>query len=561
MERYKLPLGVEFFSALRREEYYYVDKTALINELEERMGKVNLFTRPRRFGKTLNMSMLQCFYEIGTDKSLFSGLKIAENERLCNKCLGKFPVIFLTLKDVEGLSYRDAESSLSNLIRMEALRHTELEGSRALLPEEQDAYAALRKGVQGEALLDSLRLLTQLLAKHHQREVVVLIDEYDVPLAKAYHAGYYKEMAALMRSFLGKALKTNSYLYKAVLTGCLRVSKESIFTGLNNFTLNTIVDEAADEYFGFTQAEVDALLQYYDIQQQAAVMKEWYDGYRFGAADIYCPWDVINYANKLRFNEKAQPEAFWVNTSGNDLVQHFIAKADKNTKRELELLLGGGCIEKSLRLDLTYDELDSSIENLWSVLFTTGYLTLAGKTEDGLYQLKLPNREVREVFLHKIKAWFDNVVSKKSVTVENFCRALAAGEAEVAEQSLNLLMSQMISILDSKARAEQKENFYHGLLLGLLRSEAEWLVLSNAEAGEGFSDILLETDAPDVGIVIEVKYAASFIGLEASCHKAMQQIKERRYAERLQNEGRTQIYAYGIAFHKKRCKIVTQIIQ
>ena len=561
MEKYKLPLGVEFFSTLRREGYYYVDKTALINELEERMGKVNLFTRPRRFGKTLNMSMLQCFYEIGTDEMLFSGLKITQNEKLCKQCLGKFPVIFLTLKDVEGLTYHDAESSLSSLIRMEALRHTELGQSKALLPEEQAAYAALRKGVQGEALLDSLRLLTQLLGKHYQREVVVLIDEYDVPLAKAYHAGYYKEMAALMRAFLGKALKTNSYLYKAVLTGCLRVSKESIFTGLNNFTLNTIVDEAADEYFGFTQAEVDELLQYYSIQKQAAVMKEWYDGYHFGTIDVYCPWDVINYVNKLRFNEKAQPEAFWVNTSGNDLVQHFITKADKNTKRELELLLDGGCIEKSLRLDLTYDELDSSIDNLWSVLFTTGYLTLAGKTEDGLYQLKLPNREVREVFLHKITAWFDNVLSKKSATVEEFCRSMAVGEAARVEQSLNLLLSRMISVLDSKARSVQKENFYHGLLLGLLRSDADWLVLSNAEAGEGFSDILVETDNPDVGIVIEVKYAASFASLETACQKAMQQIKERRYAERLQNEGRIKIYAYGIAFYKKRCKVVAQLIE
>ena len=561
MEKYKLPLGVEFFSTLRKEEYYYVDKTALINELEERMGKVNLFTRPRRFGKTLNMSMLQCFYEIGTDETLFSGLKITQNEMLCKRCLGKFPVIFLTLKDVEGLTYHDAESSLSSLIRMEALRHTELGQSKALLPEEQASYAALRKGVQGEALLDSLRLLTQLLGKHYQREVVVLIDEYDVPLAKAYHAGYYKEMAALMRAFLGKALKTNSYLYKAVLTGCLRVSKESIFTGLNNFTLNTIVDEAADEYFGFTQAEVDELLQYYSIQKQAAVMKEWYDGYHFGTTDVYCPWDVINYVNKLRFNEKAQPEAFWVNTSGNDLVQHFITKADKNTKRELELLLDGGCIEKSLRLDLTYDELDSSIDNLWSVLFTTGYLTLAGKTEDGLYQLKLPNREVREVFLHKITAWFDNVLSKKSATVEEFCRSMAVGEAARVEQSLNLLLSRMISVLDSKARSVQKENFYHGLLLGLLRSEADWLVLSNVEAGEGFSDILVETDNPDVGIVIEVKYAASFASLETACQKAMQQIKERRYAERLQNEGRIKIYAYGIAFYKKRCKVVAQLIE
>lgn len=560
MNKYRLPLGVEFFDKIRTEGYYYADKTGLISELEQRLGKVNLFTRPRRFGKTLNMSMLKCFYELGTDKALFKGLQIAKNEELCQKCLGKFPVIFLTLKDVEGLDYSSAEASLSSLMQMEALRHNELLTSSSLLVEERSAYAALRTGVQGEALLDSLRLLTQLLAKHYQQEVVVLIDEYDVPLAKAYHAGYYRQMAALMRSFLGKALKTNTYLYKAVLTGCLRVSKESIFTGLNNFTINTIVDEAADEYFGFTQSDVDALLHYYALEQQAATMKDWYDGYRFGEADIYCPWDVINYANKLRFNPQAKAEAFWVNTSGNDLVQHFIAKADKNTKKELELLLEDGCIEKNLRLDLTYDELDRSLDNLWSVLFTTGYLTLVGKTADGLYKLKLPNKEIREVFLHKIKEWFDHDLIKKSASVEAFCRALAEGNAELVETQLNLLMSQMISILDTKAPNAQKENFYHGLLLGLLRSEADWLILSNTESGDGFSDILIETDNPDVGIVIEVKYAASFTALAKACTMAMEQIRERRYDEKLRNEGRTKLCAYAIAFYKKRCRVVREVL-
>ena len=410
MEKNRLPLGVEFFDKLRREQYYYIDKTGLISELEKRMGKVNLFTRPRRFGKTLNMSMLQCFYELGADKSLFDGLKIAQDKPLCEQCLGRFPVIFLTLKDVEGLDYSSAEANLTRLMQLEALRHDELKNSQKLLPEELAAYAELCRGVSKETLADSLRLLTQLLARHHEREVVVLIDEYDVPLAKAYHAGYYREMAALLRAFLGKALKTNSYLYRAVLTGCLRVSKESIFTGLNNFTINTIVDEGAEEYFGFTPSEVEGLMAYYALEKHAAVMKEWYDGYRFGKAEIYCPWDVINYANKLRFNDA-----------------------------ELELLLDGGTIEKSLRLDLTYDELDRSIDNLWSVLFTTGYLTTSGEVSQGVYRLQLPNREVREVFLHKIKEWFDNVLVRSSSATNELQQALASGASSEVEKRLNLI--------------------------------------------------------------------------------------------------------------------------
>lgn len=560
MDKCRLPLGVEFFDTIRKEQYYYIDKTGLISDLEKRMGKVNLFTRPRRFGKTLNMSMLQCFYELGTDSSLFDGLRIAQDKDLCEQCLGQFPVIFLTLKDVEGLGYCNAEANLSRLMQLEALRHEELKTSDKLLPEELTAYTALCNGLQGEALADSLRLLTQLLARHYEREVVVLIDEYDVPLAKAYHAGYYKEMAALLRTFLGKALKTNSYLYRAVLTGCLRVSKESIFTGLNNFIINTIVDEGAEEYFGFTPDEVDGLMHYYAIEKHASVMKEWYDGYRFGKAEIYCPWDVINYANKLRFNNAAAPEVFWVNTSGNELVQHFVHKADKNTKNELEQLLKGECIEKSLRLDLTYNELDRSIDNLWSVLFTTGYLTTSGGAVNGMYKLKLPNREVREVFLHKIKEWFDNELVRKSSVTNELNQALASGDAVSVEKKLNLIMSRMISIMDTKAKEAQKENFYHGLLLWLLRSEPEWLVLSNAESGNGFSDILVETEEPDTGIVIEVKYAAAFGELDGACKKALEQIRERRYDERLRNEGRTHIYAYAVAFHKKRCRIAVEIL-
>ena len=557
MERKKLPVGIDSFEKLRREDFYYVDKTRLIIDLLKNWGEVNLFTRPRRFGKTLNMSMLKSFFEIGTDKTLFDGLAISEEKELCEAYMGKFPVVFVSLKDVDGLTFENAYGKLRDILRAEISRLSFLMQSEQIA--EDDKYSFERFLREQDTLDDvqkSLKMLSSLLYQHYGQKVILLIDEYDVPLDKAFQHGYYKEMVALIRSLFSRALKTNDFLQFAVLTGCLRVSKESIFTGLNNFDVNSIIDVEHDEQFGFTEAEVQELLQYYDREAAAPVMKAWYDGYRFGNADVYCPWDVINYAKKLLANPQAEPQAFWINSSGNDLVKRFVDKADKTTQDEIERLIAGEAIEKAVRLELTYGEVDNSIDNLWSVLFTTGYLTQAGRVERGVYKLIIPNREVREVFVFQIQEWFKNTVVRDEKPMQAFCQAFLDGNAEEIQKRLTVILGKMISILDTKAKDDQKENFYHGLLLGLLRSEPNWLILSNAESGDGFSDILIEPEDPDTGIVIEVKYSPTLAGMESVCEAAMNQIKEKRYDERLRNEGRENVTAFGIAFCKKRCRVV-----
>ena len=556
MERKKLPVGIDSFEKLRREDFYYVDKTRLIIDLLKNWGEVNLFTRPRRFGKTLNMSMLKSFFEIGTDKTLFDGLAISEEKELCEAYMGKFPVVFVSLKDVDGLTFENAYGKLRDILRAEISRLSFLMQSEQI--EEDDKYSFERFLREQDTLDDvqkSLKMLSSLLYQHYGQKVILLIDEYDVPLDKAFQHGYYKEMVALIRSLFSRALKTNDFLQFAVLTGCLRVSKESIFTGLNNFDVNSIIDVEHDEQFGFTEAEVQELLQYYDREAAAPVMKAWYDGYRFGNADVYCPWDVINYAKKLLANPQAEPQAFWINSSGNDLVKRFVDKADKTTQDEIERLIAGEAIEKAVRLELTYGEVDNSIDNLWSVLFTTGYLTQAGRVERGVYKLIIPNREVREVFVFQIQEWFKNTVVRDEKPMQAFCQAFLDGNAEEIQRRLTIILGKMISILDTKAKDDQKENFYHGLLLGLLRSEPNWLILSNVESGEGFSDILIEPEDPDAGMVIEVKYSPTLAGMESACQAAMAQIKEKHYDERLRNEGRENITAFGIAFWKKRCRV------
>ena len=541
MESKKLPVGIDSFEKLRREDFYYIDKTGLIRDLLNNWGEVNLFTRPRRFGKTLNMSMLKSFFEIGADKTLFDGLLISRETALCEEYQGKFPVVFVSLKGVDGLTFEDAYGMLRRIIRAEVSRLQMLLNSERI---SEDAKKPLERILKEEDtkedILDSLKTLSCLLYQHYGQKTVLLIDEYDVPLDKAFHHGYYREMVALIRGLFGQALKTNEYLQFAVLTGCLRVAKESIFTGLNNFDVNSIVDARYDEHFGFTNQEVLQLLSDYGLDEHAAEMKAWYDGYRFGYADVYCPWDVINYAKKLLADPKARPQAFWINTSGNDMVKRFVDKAeDKTTQQEIERLIDGEAITKAVQLELTYDEVDRSIDNLWSVLFTTGYLTFTGVTEDGRYKLVIPNREVREVFVRQIHEWFKERVASDAKPMRALHQAFLKGDAEGVAAGLTAIMGKMISVLDTKARDAQKENFYHGLLLGLLRSEPTWLILSNAESGEGFSDILIEPRRkPNMGIVIEIKYAATFQGLGEACAKAMEQIKARRYGERLRNEGR-----------------------
>ena len=553
----KLPVGIDDFKKIREAGFYYVDKTKLIEQLLQSWGEVTLFTRPRRFGKTLNMSMLKSFFEIGAEKSLFQGLYISEKEKLCAEYMGKYPVIFLSLKGVEGLHFADAQKTLMTIINNEVRRHYYLKTSDKLTVEDRKQFEKMLLN-EDVNLVDSLRLLSQLLYLHYDQKVVILIDEYDVPLDKAFKNGYYQEMVSLIRGLFGQALKTNEFLQFAVLTGCLRVSKESIFTGLNNFEINSIVDIEHEEGFGFTDAEVMQMLKYYHCTNRYSDIKEWYDGYQFGNADIYCPWDVINFVKKLLTDSNAKPSAFWINSSGNDLVKLFVDKADQSTKDEIERLVAGESVTKRIRLDLTYDEIENSIDNVWSVLFTTGYLTNIGNPESGVYELVIPNREVHEVFVLQIQEWFQRSVAKEE-SMPEFSKAILEADAEGLQKQLNVIMSRMISVLDTKAREEQKENFYHGLLLGLLRgSNPDWLIKSNRESGDGYSDILIEPENPDAGIIIEVKHAASISGLDKACENAMAQIKNRRYDEALRENGRCEILAYGIAFHKKRCRVVCE---
>ena len=559
MNNMKLPVGIDQFDKLIKSGFYYVDKTRLIEQLLQNWGEVNLFTRPRRFGKTLNMSMLKSFFEIGADKTLFDQLYIAANKELCEEHMGQYPVIFLSLKGVDGLNFEEAKSMLKITIRTEAQRHYELKKSEKVSEENRKLFNDILSG-QDERIEDSLRMLSQILFEHYGKKSIILIDEYDVPLDKAFQHGYYKEMVSLLRGLFGQALKTNEFLQFAVLTGCLRVSKESIFTGLNNFKVLSIADVRFDEQFGFTDEEVRKLLKDYDLEDYFSEAKEWYDGYHFGNADIYCPWDVINYVEHLRYDLEAEPEAFWINSSGNDLVKRFVAKADQTTKDEIEQLIAGDVIEKKIRQDLTYDEIDQSVDNLWSVLFTTGYLTQTGRAERGIYKLMIPNKEVREVFIDQIQQWFDQTVVNDEDRMSSFYQSFAQGKAKDVQDQLTSILAETISILDTKARNEEKENFYHGMMLGLLRNHRNWIVKSNVESGEGFVDILIKPEDPDEGILIELKYSKTFDGLEKACERAMEQIKDRRYDEALREEGRCHILAYGIAFCKKRCKVVVQKI-
>ena len=556
-----LPVGIENFEEIRQLGFYYIDKTRLIEQLLQGWGKVTLFTRPRRFGKTLNMSMLKSFFEIGVDKSLFNGLYISGNKELCAEYMGKYPVIFLSLKGVDGLDFTTARRMLCAILKNELDRHYYLKTSDALTDEDRTQFGKMLQGTD-ENIEDSVRMLSKLLFKHFGQKAVILIDEYDVPLDKAFQNGYYKEMVSLIRGLFGQALKTNEFLQFAVLTGCLRISKESIFTGLNNFKVMSITDSRFDEQFGFTDKEVRKLLSDYGMDSHFDEIKEWYDGYHFGRADVYCPWDVINHVDHLRDDSDAKPQTYWINSSGNSLVRRLINRADSSTKDEIERLIAGEAIEKVIRLDLTYDEIDNSIDNIWSVLFTTGYLTKIGEvklldSESYAYKLIIPNKEVREVFILQIQEWFKAVVANENDTMKLLSRAILDKDEQQIERQLNIVMGRMISILDTKAPDDMKENFYHGLLLGLLRgSNPDWLIKSNRESGDGFSDILIKPDDPDAGIIIEVKYAKEIKGLDAACDAAMAQIKYKHYDEALRDEGRCDILAYGIAFCRKRCRVV-----
>ena len=550
----KLPVGIENFEDIRKLGFYYIDKTKLIEQLLDNWGKVNLFTRPRRFGKTLNMSMLRAFFEIGTDPTLFDGLYISKNQSLCGQYMGKYPVIFISLKGVDGMTFEEAVVRTTTIVKTEARRHYYLKDSSKLVNEEIDQFEQLLSG-KAEDITDSIRLLSELLYRHYEQKVIILIDEYDVPLDKAFQNGYYHEMVKLMRGILGQALKTNDFLQFAVLTGCLRISKESIFTGLNNFKVLSILDARFDEQFGFTDGEVKKLLADYGFSSYFAEVKEWYNGYHFGNADIYCPWDVINYVDQLKYDQTAIPQDYWSNSSGNAIVRSLIDKADIQTKNEIERLIAGEYIEKEISQELTYDEIDNKIENLWSVLFTTGYLTQHGRTENGKYRLTIPNKEIRNLFTRQIREWFRDVSQKDGEKLNVFCNAFVEKNPDKIEQIFSDYLWNTISIRDTAVSKERKENFYHGILLGLLGYKTTWLTKSNAESGTGYSDILVEVPDNRTGIVVELKYAEDG-DMETACAKASTQIDEKNYIMKLKQDGMRNFIKYGIACYKKDCKVV-----
>ena len=554
MEILKLPVGIENFEDIRRSGFYYIDKTMLIEQTLNNWSKVTLFTRPRRFGKTLGMSMLRSFFEIGTDKSLFDGLYISQNKALCDEHMGKYPVIFLTLKGVEGLTFADAKMMLKSILSTEMDSHYYLKTSEALTDEDKAYFVKMLTGTD-ENINDSLRKLSQLLYKHYGKKVVILIDEYDVPLDKAYQNGYYHEMVSLIRGLFGQALKTNDYLQFAILTGCLRISKESIFTGLNNFEVVSIMDSMYDECFGFTDKEVQEILKYFNLSEHYTDVREWYDGYHFGNTDIYCPWDVIRYCKSLCADPTAKPQDFWSNSSGNALVRSFIDKADVQTKDEIERLIAGKYIEKEISQELTYDEIDKSIANLWSVLFTTGYLTKQGVTDDGKVRLSIPNREIKNLFIKKIREWFSDTTANDGKTLEQFCNAFVEKDTEKIEELFGDYLWNTISIRDTAVAKDKKENFYHGILLGLLGYKASWLIKSNTESGTGYSDILVEVPNNRTGIVIELKYAENG-DMDAACDEALKQIEEKSDVDKLKQDGMRNFIKYGIACFKKDCKVV-----
>ena len=558
----KLPVGIEIFDEICTKGFYYVDKTGLIKELLHNWGKVNLFTRPRRFGKSLNMNMLKTFFEYGHDKTLFDGLEIAGEKELCQKYMGNFPVIAITMKDIESRDYEGARAAMCSVIGNEALRFRFLMESDQLSEEEKMQYGRLIKmdseslngfAMSEEVLKGSLFTLSKLLWKHYGQKVILLIDEYDVPLYKAHRAGYYDEMVSLIRNLFSRVLKSNECLEFAVLTGCLRIAKESIFTGLNNFKAYSLLNTRFDEYFGFTDEDVKEMLKYYGLENAYSAIKEWYDGYHIGNADIYCPWDVINYIDLLRAEPDARPKAFWMNTSGNDIIRKFLQMAKQSTRGEIERLIAGESIAKKVKEELTYRDLYKSIENVWSVLFTTGYLTRRGRSEGNVHELAIPNREIREIFVEQIQEWFQEETQKDPIKLAAFCEAFARGETEAIERQFTAYLKKTISIRDTAVRKEKKENFYHGILLGLLSYRKDWDVSSNAESGTGYCDILVETE-DETGIVIEVKYAENG-NLKAGCREALKQIEEKEYEERLAEDGMETIRKYGIACWKKKCEV------
>ncbi|MCI6847026.1 MAG: AAA family ATPase [Erysipelotrichaceae bacterium] len=560
----KIPIGIDDFKKIRESVFYYVDKTKLIENLINNCGKVNIFTRPRRFGKSLNMSMLKCFFEIGTDTSLFNDLYISNNIKLCEKHLGKYPVISLTLKNIDGLNFNEALNGFVEIIGHEAERFDFLLDSDRLSPSDKERYGSLiainngKYSMDKRMLVTSLESLSYLLYKHYNQRVIILIDEYETPLYNAFNSGYYDEMVSLIMSMYANALKGNEALEFAVLTGCLRLPQRIIYGGFNNFRYLSILDSRFNDSFGFTENEVKDLLTYYNYEEYFPETKQWYDGYRFGDIDIYCPWDVISYVDLLNISSNKTPKSFWINTSSNDLVKRFIYMADKTTRDDIERLVAGEVIEKEVHLELTYDEIDNSIDNLWSVLFTTGYLTQVGVNDNGYYKLKIPNEEIRTVYKKQIREWFNTTIQEDSNSLNKLWDDFKDSNCEGIENYLNKTLDNTISIFDTKSHNGKKEYAYHMFLTGILSTNRNWIVKSNLESGDGLADLIIETDNYNNGIVIEIKHSLTYDDMNNSCLEALNQIKDKRYDTYLRNEGRNDILIYGIAFCKKRCKVVVE---
>ncbi len=563
-EKVKLPIGIENFKRIRKEGFYYIDKTGLIKDFLKNPAYVNLFTRPRRFGKTLNMSMLKNFFEVDNDNMIFNGLEIAREKELCEEYMGKFPVISITLKGATGENFEEAKVMLRRIIGKEAMRFQFLLESNKIDDTERSQYRALintdKTGtftMSDDLLKDSLLMLSHFLQKHYGQDTVMLVDEYDVPLDKAYQAGYYNSMVEFIRGLFGNAFKTNDSLKFAILTGCLRISKESIFTGLNNFSVYTVKDIQYNEFFGFTDTEVRQMLEYYGFMEKYHTIKEWYDGYHFNNLDIYCPWDVVSYCHALKMKSSTEPQNYWVNTSSNDIVRRFIARADATTRDEIELLINGGHVKKMIHQELTYRDLDSDIDNLWSLLFTTGYLTQDGKDEEEISTLVIPNKEIHWIYVQQIRKWFKEEARKDTKKLENFYKAFEENDVATIEKEFASYLRKTISIRDTNVKKEMKENFYHGILLGLFGNRNDWKVKSNAESGDGYSDILVEVEDKEIGIIIELKYAEN-AAFDDACKEAFRQIYDRNYEETLIDDGMKTIYRYGIACYKKRCRVISE---
>ncbi len=564
LRKKRLPIGIESFEELRTEDYYYVDKTAMISELLLRRGKVNLFTRPRRFGKSLNMAMLKCFFEPEGDKGIFDGLYISKESALCEKYMGKFPVVLLSLKSVNGTDYTTARTLMCSVIGNEAMKFHEMQNGDKLTEQEKEIYKQLIKvdqtgrgiyGMSDAVLMGSLRTLSMLLEKYYGRKVILLIDEYDVPLAKAEEQGYYDQMVILLRNLFEQALKTNDSLYFAVLSGCLRVAKESIFTGLNNLSVFTVTDSECDSCFGFVDDEVKEMLEYYGLSDKFETIKEWYDGYRFGDADVYCPWDVVSYVNKLLVKRNLPPQDYWINTSSNDVVRRLLEKAAPDTRDEIERLIAGESVVKAVNEELTYKELYDNVENVWSILFTTGYLTWRGEAEGRMRELVIPNREIHNIFMEQIRNWMQRKAREDGARLREFCEAFESADGEMVRRIFEAYLNETVSIRDTAVRKELKENFYHGFLLGLLRFREDWKVISNRESGRGYADIIIEHFSEKTGIVIEVKYGEKG-NLDAACMEALQQIKDKEYAAQPYLDGMNRIIRCGFACYGKRCRVV-----